>query len=294
MKDFTVHAAAMVVALGLIGAVSSARAAPRVVPTDYPTIQSAIEAAVPGDSVIILPGTYTEQLRISQDLVIVGADVESTFIRAPAKLRQGKTHDTSIVEIFDGASVTMSRLTVSGPGAGTCKKGALAAGIRVHSQAHLDFSVGAVRDIHDSPMGPCFHSGTGILVGDVPGPPATLDIRYSEISNYQSAGIVVLGFGSTANIVHNIVVGPGRAGGVGTDGIEFPVGSVGTIAYNTVSGNFGPPAARAVAQTGSRNSSMQASSQGAGVPGRWSRTTWCSKIKWDCCSAKLTTSATTG
>ena len=134
----------------------------------------------------------------------------------------------------------MSRLTVSGPGAGTCKKGPLTAGIRVHSGAHLDFSFGAVRNIHDSPLAACFHSGTGILVGEVPGPTASLDVRNSEITNYQSSGIVVLGFGSTANITSNTVTGPGIAGGVGTDGIEFPVGSVGTVSYNTVSGNICP------------------------------------------------------
>ncbi len=212
-----------------------------VVPTDYPTIQAAIDAAAPGGAVKVLAGTYTEQLRISKDLEIVGAGMDSTIIRAPSTLRRGELHETSIVEIFAGAAVEMSRLSVSGPGAGTCKKGALRAGVRVHGEAHLDFSYGAVRNVHDSPLAPCFHSGTGILVGEVPGPTATLDIRYSEISNYQNAGIVVLGFGSTANITYNTVVGPGIAGGVATDGIEFPVGSVGTISHNTVSGNICPP-----------------------------------------------------
>jgi pectin methylesterase-like acyl-CoA thioesterase len=43
------------------------------VPRDYPTIQSAIDAASPGDTIKVLPGTYTEQLTISKSLTFVGS-----------------------------------------------------------------------------------------------------------------------------------------------------------------------------------------------------------------------------
>jgi hypothetical protein len=214
-----------------------------VVPTDFPTIQSAIDAARPGDTVQVLAGRYTEQLRISRALAIVGAGMDATVIRAPSSLRRNKLQETSIVDIFDGASVSISRLTVAGPGSGTCTKGALNSGIRVRGEAHLDFTFAAVRNVHDSSLAPCIHSGDGILVGDVPAPAASLNIHHSEITNYQDAGIVVLGFGSHAIVTHNIVTGPGLAGGVPTDGIEFPVGAVGTISHNTISGNVCPPTA---------------------------------------------------
>jgi hypothetical protein len=239
-------ALALALSPGVLGSTAEAappNPGPLVVPVAFPTIQAAVDAATPGATIQILAGTYTEQVRIGKPVTIVGAGMDATVIRAPAALqRNNKTKETSIVEISEGASVSMSRLTVAGPGSGTCKKGALGSGIRVRGEAHLDLRFAAVRDIHDTPFAACFHSADAILVGDVPAPAASLTIDHSEITNYQGAGIVVLGFGSTATITHNTVAGPGPAKGVATDGIEFPVGSVGTVAHNTVSGNICPPA----------------------------------------------------
>jgi len=222
-------------------ALSATKPASLIVPTDYPTIQAAVDAAKAGATIQVLAGAYFEQVSIAKNLSIVGAGADATIIRAPAATRRNRAHETVIVDIFGGAAVTMTRIGVAGPGAGTCKKDALSAGIRVREGAHLDLSFAAVRDVHDTPFAPCFHSANGILVGDVPVPTASLAIHHSEVTNYQGSGIVVLGFGSTATITHNTITGPGYAGGIATEGIEFPVGSVGTIAYNTVSGNICPP-----------------------------------------------------
>src|SRR5262245_711077 len=131
-----------------------------VVPTDYATIQEAIDAAKPGRTVKVLAGTYTEQIVITKNLKIVGAGMDATVIRAPSALVNGQLGSPSIVEIYDGASVSLSRLTVSGPDSAACgavdESGEeiprLRWGIRVHSNAHLDFGYAAVRDIHNTPM----------------------------------------------------------------------------------------------------------------------------------------------
>src|SRR3970282_144967 len=57
------------------------------VPTDYPTIQSAIDAASPGDTIKVLPGIYTEQIIITKDLKIIGSGAKSTVIKAPTVLK---------------------------------------------------------------------------------------------------------------------------------------------------------------------------------------------------------------
>src|SRR5262245_16642221 len=84
------------------------------VPTDFLTIQSAIDAADSGDTIRILAGIYTEQLTISKDLTIMGSGVESTIVNAPEILKPRQVNPRPrravIVEIFDGANVHIEKL----------------------------------------------------------------------------------------------------------------------------------------------------------------------------------------
>lgn len=127
----------------------------------------------------------------------------------------------------------ISRLTVSGPGSGTCAQGALGAGIRVLGGAHLDLSHAAVTHIKDTPMAPCFRSANSILIGDFPTGAGSADIRDSKITDYQGSGIVVLSSDSKANLLRNVVTGQKT---ISTDGIEF-VEATGRAERNTVSDN---------------------------------------------------------
>jgi pectin methylesterase-like acyl-CoA thioesterase len=51
---------------------SEAGASPRTVyvPDDYPTIQATVNAASPGDTIIVYPGTYTENVDVNKSLTI--------------------------------------------------------------------------------------------------------------------------------------------------------------------------------------------------------------------------------
>jgi hypothetical protein len=210
-----------------------------VVPSAYPTIQAAVDAANPGDRIKVFPGTYVEQVSLGKNLTVTGSGIGSTIIRAPATLVAGHSGNNSIVEIHSGADVAISRLTVAGPGSGTCEAGALNSGIRVLEAGRLDLSFARVAHIHDTPAADCFRSGHGVAIGRGGATPSTgsANIRYSLIDDYQLVGILVLGEGSTATISRNIVRGPGRSEVVATDGIEFTQGAVGTVSHNVVSGN---------------------------------------------------------
>ncbi|MDH5186853.1 MAG: hypothetical protein OEW70_07315, partial [candidate division WOR-3 bacterium] len=43
------------------------------VPGQYPTIQQGIDAAGPGDIVMVAPGRYEEEIRLKADVIVLGA-----------------------------------------------------------------------------------------------------------------------------------------------------------------------------------------------------------------------------
>src|SRR6266700_3938311 len=107
---------ALISSVGLSGA---AHAATRtiVVPRDFPTIQAAVDAAAPGDTINVKAGTYTEEVVIGKDLNLRGAGIGATVIKSPATLtpyavdvRNGSPF-TAIVRVGHGAHVRISELT---------------------------------------------------------------------------------------------------------------------------------------------------------------------------------------
>ena len=73
----------------------------------YRTIQSAVNAANPGDTIFVYPGTYIEQVIINKALSVTGSGVENTLIAGD--------EDGNVVKITANG-VEMSGFTVTGTG----------------------------------------------------------------------------------------------------------------------------------------------------------------------------------
>jgi len=82
------------------------------VPSQYSTIQGAINAARPGDTIQIGPGTYVEQLSVHKTLTITGAGAGKTTIESPAVVTPDPFGNPWTVEIGHGATVSMSGFTL--------------------------------------------------------------------------------------------------------------------------------------------------------------------------------------
>ncbi len=77
------------------------------VPTDYPTIQEAINAANPRDTIFVSSGTYYEQLVVDKAISLIGENRDTTVI---------DTDRSATVVRVNANNVTISNLTIQNSG----------------------------------------------------------------------------------------------------------------------------------------------------------------------------------
>lgn len=110
MKHIAASWSLVLVSLVLFFGVNSVEAATRLVPTDFATIQGAIDVSQPGDTVLVMPGIYLESIRITS-----GITVRSTNGREQTTLDASGQGDSAItVEGAGSPSVCIEGFTITG------------------------------------------------------------------------------------------------------------------------------------------------------------------------------------
>ena len=201
------------------------------------TVQHAVDVAVSGDTISIAKGTYTEQVTISESLVLRGAEQDKTVIKAPATMATDTEGKTNIIEIDSAAVVDASKLTVAGP-MPVCGN----SGIAVIGDATLSIDHAAVRDIGPPAPNPACagnNVGEGIRAGTQRGGSPQvghIDVDHVEVTNYNRNGIVVVNTGSTGSIEHSTITTSPNPYTV-PNGVVGQSGGVFTADHNKISGN---------------------------------------------------------
>jgi hypothetical protein len=221
----------------------------------YNTIQSAIEfvnkTPAPGSSIHVCPGTYTEQLTITEPLKLTAVDgAGSAKVVLPAEPADSITAcdqaegtasyqpDQDEVSICTTGTVGITGLTFEPKWpAGTCYDSLY--GILVAGGATLVASNVSVDGGGAFPINGC-QGGVAIQVGMAWTTPVEIGkatLSHDSVSEYQKNGITIDGTGSSAKISTTTVTGAGPTPETAQNGIQVSNGALASIQSSTISGN---------------------------------------------------------
>jgi hypothetical protein len=234
-------AVALVLSFSLVTATPVAAATINV-PSDYSTIQAAIDAATPGDTINVAAGTYIEQVVINKSLTLQGAG-DTTIIKPSAGnltqvftglLWYGGTKNIAgiiVANVPGGSSVTIKNLKVD-EGLVTAKPAGAdyLAGIFYRETGGLVDTVTVAGtgtwSSSDRAYGIYLSAGTKTV---------SVQITESIITNFDTNGIEVMGGKLTADINHNTITGRGSITDEVQNGVNVGRDAVATVNYNTIS-----------------------------------------------------------
>jgi copper-binding protein NosD len=183
----------------------------------YPTIQAAVNASGPKDTVKVCPGTYPEQVRI-EGHAHDGLRLESlTPLGATIQWPAVETAPLALVHFQAADDVTLRGFTISGPYTfagcsperheGILVENAFNERIDHNHITMIRNSVLALRGCQEGDAVAIGHRFSVVTLcgGTVPGS-ARLD--HNLIDEYQKNGVQVFNEGSSAVVDHNEIVGP--------------------------------------------------------------------------------------
>uniref|UniRef100_A0A832I3Y7 T9SS type A sorting domain-containing protein n=1 Tax=Eiseniibacteriota bacterium TaxID=2212470 RepID=A0A832I3Y7_UNCEI len=207
----------------------------------FATVQDAVTAAVPGGTVHVLDGTYTEQVVVDgKNLTIDGESRAGTVIQSPVSLTQSFStgpNNFPVVFVKNAADVRVQDLTIDGAGRGNANYRFI--GIAWWNAGGKLLNAD-VKRIEDTPFSGSQH-GVGVYANSNTGGPYTLEVGNVAISDFQKNGTVFAAAlppsatSLTVDMHDCVVTGKGATGVTAQNGIQVS-GASATLTNNTVTG----------------------------------------------------------
>jgi hypothetical protein len=249
----------LVVLAGCVSALSSAQAAAqdsRVVAADGRasaisceaanpaprTIQAAVDLSSSGDTILVCPGVYEEQVKIvAKDLTIRGVTsgpLNQVLIKPQGMVPNSSnafsgTPIAAVIAVEDSGKVILRNLTVDGADNQLTECSPTLVGI-FYRNASGEVQASAVRDIRlGSSLETC-QSGYGIFAQSAAGGAAKLSVEDSSVHGYQKVGILANEAGTELQAISSAVTGDGPTTVIAQNGIQVGFGATGRVAGNSV------------------------------------------------------------
>jgi hypothetical protein len=206
---------------------------------DYPTIQSAVTAADPGDTIKVCRGVYQEQVVIpagKDGLTLFAEGFLQAVIKAPALM----SDPGDIVRVAGAQNVTIRHFEITGPLPDHLFCSLFTrTGVRVDQGGSATLTDNYITEIRSaSPLLRGCQNGIAVLVGrNFEGTTGSAEITHNLIDRYQKGGVVVDNAGSSGNVHHNEIVGVGPQPVIGQNGIQVSRGATAGVDHNEVSDN---------------------------------------------------------
>jgi len=188
----------------------------------FPSIQSAVDAASPGDAINVAAGMYTEQIDIEKSITITGAGQDSTHILSP---------DPTTMTIWDYFGSKGSNVRYIGHRGANIPVVRIAASDVTFEGFHVDLNNQAFFDVLGTGSNSTYSKGVGILVDHVETTPGTPDVFTGiTIQNNKIDGLLWDDYGdcikvlasATVNISNNILYCYGESA-ISAQGVDAPL-----------------------------------------------------------------------
>lgn len=203
------------------------------------TITDGLAVAKAGQTVLVYPGTYIEQLTIDKNVALVSAVKNAAVIQAPNGVKLTADNDglETLVTITGGINATVKDMSIAGPiFADSCSDNIYGIFVKNASATITGNRIDAIQQSNSSLWG-CqpgvavrFGSRALRYVGH------TGSISNNTITAPSKGGIVVDGDNTSVTVSGNTITGLNVVGVIGQNGIQISRGAFANVTGNTVSG----------------------------------------------------------
>ena len=204
--------------------------------TPYTTIQAALTAAAPGDTIVVCPGVYDEQPVVDKAVRISG---RGEAIVRPSPMADNTTSLTTGnpiaagVLVADTSGAVVEGIAVDGTdnGGAGCNRNPVGIFFR---NASGTVQNAAVRNMKLGAGLEGCQAGLGILIQSGPEATSAVVVQDTTVHGYQKNGLTASGAGTTLTARHNHITGFGPTPHIAQNGIQVSGGASGTVEDNAV------------------------------------------------------------